>query len=109
LLVRLAAVAFAVVMLTGACGGGSGSGASASPTRRAVVRKTPSAPCAIARADVDGDGAVSIFDVNKVTSHVGETVPPAPPELDQDGDGAITVLDLNLVTGVFVHNVDECP
>jgi hypothetical protein len=107
--VRLLVVCFAVLTVASACGGGGGSGNSASPTARAVVRKTPSGPCAIARADIDGDGSVSIFDVTKVSSHMGETVPPAPPELDQDGDNAITILDLNLVTGVFVRSVNDCP
>ena len=94
-------------MFAAACGGGGG--ATVSPTQRAVARKTPSGPCVIDHADVDRDGVVSIFDLTTVSAHLGETVPPAPPQLDQDGDKAITVLDLNLVTSVFVHTVDECP
>ena len=105
--IHLAAGCLAMVMLAAACGGGGG--ATASPTHRAVARKTPSGPCVIDRADVDRDGVVSIFDLTTVSAHLGQTVPPAPPELDQDGDKAITVLDLNLVTRAFVHRVDECP
>ena len=101
---RVVPGALALVFLAAACAGG-GSGTS-TPAR---VRKTPSGPCQIARADVDGDGAVSIFDLSRVSSHYGETVPPAPPELDQDGDHAITVLDINLVQGVFLRRVDDCP
>ena len=101
---RVFAASLALVVLAAACGGG-GSGTS-TPAR---ARKTPSGPCQIARADVDGDGAVSIFDLTRVSSHFGESVPPAAPELDQDGDNAITILDISLVQGVFIRRVDDCP
>ena len=90
-----------------ACGGGGDGGAT--KTAKPVARKTPSGPCTIARADIDGDGTVSIFDLTKVSSHYGEQIPPAPPELDQDGDSAITILDLNLVTSVFARQIEDCP
>jgi hypothetical protein len=105
-LIPLAAV-LASAGCVAACGGGGGSGSPAAPSVRA--RKTPSRPCTIAHADIDGDGAVSIFDVKLVSQHMGEKVPPAPQSVDQDGDGVITVLDLNLVTSVFVRSVDDCP
>jgi hypothetical protein len=96
-------------MLSAAAACGGGGGGVATKTTRPVARKTPSGPCTIARADIDGDGTVSIFDLTKVTAHYGEKIPPAPPELDQDGDGAITILDLNLVTSVFARQVEACP
>lgn len=102
---RGASAGLAVLLLAAACGGGAGGSKDAQPT----ARRTPSGPCTIARADIDGDGAVSIFDLTKVAAHFGEAVPPAPKELDQDGDGAITILDLNLVAGVFVKQVSDCP
>jgi hypothetical protein len=102
---RSASAALVVLLLAAACGGGAGSSREAKPT----ARRTPSGPCAIARADIDGDGAVSILDLIRVSAHFGESVPPAPAALDQDGDGAITILDLNLVTSVFVRQVSDCP
>ena len=102
---RGASAGLVALLLAVACGGGPGGGKDAKPT----ARRTPSGPCAIARADIDGDGAVSIFDITKVSAHFGEAVPPAPKELDQDGDGAITILDLNLMTSVFVKQVSDCP
>ncbi|MEK7693450.1 MAG: dockerin type I domain-containing protein [Chloroflexota bacterium] len=103
----VAGIAVLLLAVAAACGGGGDGGAAT--TARPVARKTPSGPCTIARADIDGDGTVSIFDITKVSSHYGEKIPPAPPELDQDGDGAITILDLNLVTSVFVRQVNDCP
>lgn len=91
-----------MLLLAAACGG---SGRDAGPT----ARRTPSGPCAIAHADIDGDGAVSIFDLTKVAAQFGVTVPPAPEALDQDGDRGITILDLYLVTGVFAKQVGDCP
>jgi hypothetical protein len=106
---RSAAAGLVVLMISAAtaCGGGGGDGVATRTARPA--RKTPSGPCTIARADIDGDGTVSIFDITKVSAHYGEKIPPAPPELDQDGDGAITILDLNLVTSVFVRQIEDCP
>ena len=105
---RLAPLLGAVVLVAAACGGGGDNG---TPARSATVRirRTPSGPCQIARADIDGDGAVSIFDVTQVTSHFGQHVPPAPELVDQDGDKAITILDVHLVEGVFLQQVNDCP
>ena len=105
----MATAAAAVLLLsTAACGGSGGGGTAADPALRSV-KKTSSGPCQIARADVDGDGVVSIFDLTLVSFHFGETVPPAPPQLDQDGDKAITILDLHLVESVFLQRVSDCP
>lgn len=103
----VAGIAVLLLAVAAACGGG-GDG-DATKAAKPVARKTPSGPCTIARADIDGDGTVSIFDLTKVSARYGEKIPPAPPELDQDGDGAITILDLNLVTSVFVRQVNDCP
>lgn len=103
---RLASVTvFALALFATACGGGAGDGVAT----RTAAHKTPSGPCQIAHADIDGDGAVSIFDLTQVTFHFGESVPPAPPQLDQDGDNAITVLDISLAEGVFLRRVSDCP
>ena len=99
----LAMLAMLAAALAAACGGGSSGGSGTKD------RPTPDNTCAIKRADIDNDGAVSIFDLTKVSGQFGQRVPPAPRELDLDGDGAVTVLDLNLITGVFIKQVSECP
>lgn len=105
----VAGIAVLLLAVAAACGGGGDSGDGGATKTARPARKTPSGPCTIARADIDGDGTVSIFDLTKVSARYGEKIPPAPPELDQDGDGAITILDLNLVTSVFVRQVNDCP
>lgn len=65
--------------------------------------------CQIRRADLDGDGEVSILDLAAVASNFLETVPPAPARYDQDGDGQITILDLAQMAGVFLQPVSACP
>jgi Ca2+-binding EF-hand superfamily protein len=61
------------------------------------------------RADVDGDGVVSILDLSRVAQSFGQAVPPAPARSDQDGDGVITILDLSRQARVFGEPVTLCP
>ena len=48
-----------------------------------ALGKDPLVYCPIMRADVDGDGQVSILDLAQVAGQFLETVPPAPARLDQ--------------------------
>ncbi len=65
--------------------------------------------CPIQRADVDGDGQVSILDLAAVAGDFLETVPPAPARYDQDGDGVISILDLATMASYFLQPVTACP
>ncbi len=68
----------------------------------AVVTVVPAAQCAaIARADVTGDGVVSISDLGKVALWFGQDVPPAPASYDQTGDNKITIGDVGKQALVF--------
>jgi chitinase len=78
-------------------------------TQEVALGKDPLTYCAIMRADVDGDGAVSILDLTKVAQYFTQSVPPAPARYDQDGDGKISILDLTHMAQVFTQHVTACP
>ena len=61
------------------------------------------------RADVDGDGAVSILDLTKVAQWFTKSIPPAPQRYAQDADNLISILDLTKMAQVFIQNVSACP
>ena len=69
----------------------------------------PNVHCAIMRADVDHDGAVSILDLSAVAGWFLSAIPPAPARYDQNGNGNIEILDLAVMGGVFLQNVGACP
>ena len=71
--------------------------------------KNPLVFCAIMRADITGDGQVSIIDFSAVAQHIFQTVPPAPALDDIDGDGQITIIDLSLMARSFGRSVSQCP
>ncbi|HYM14624.1 MAG TPA: hypothetical protein VEZ14_03630 [Dehalococcoidia bacterium] len=71
--------------------------------------KNPNVYCAIMRADVDGDGVVTVADLGKLALSFGQTIPPAPPRYDQDGDNRITIADLGKQALVFGQHVSACP
>jgi Thrombospondin type 3 repeat len=75
----------------------------------AALGKSPSIYCAIMRADVDGDGLVSIFDISILVQHYLATVPPAPARYEQGGDGTIGVLDMASIAASFLLGVSACP
>jgi hypothetical protein len=79
----------------------------AAPSDTPAATATPT--CAIQRADVDGDGSVSILDLTKVGLFFGQLSPPAPAAYDQDGDGRISILDLTQMAKVFGQHVTSCP
>lgn len=72
----------------------------------------PQTFCAIMRADVDGDGTVTILDLSRVAGSFGKGVPPAPWRLDQEPpatrDGFISILDLARMAAQFQRPVDAC-
>jgi uncharacterized protein YjbI with pentapeptide repeats len=71
--------------------------------------KNPATYCPIMRADVTGDGTVSILDLSAVAGYMWQSVPPAPARYDQDHDGHISILDLSAMAGTFMLNVSQCP
>lgn len=76
--------------------------------REVALAEDPLAYCPIMRADVDGDGAVSILDITKVAGFFLQNVPPAPERYDQDGDAKISVLDLSKMASYFIQPVSNC-
>lgn len=78
-------------------------------TREGLLGKDPAMYCAIMRADVDGDGVVSILDLSQVAGSYLKTIPPAPERRTQDGDMVISILDLSKMASVFGKPVTLCP
>ena len=74
-----------------------------------VLGKDPATYCSIMRADVDGDGAVSILDLSRVAQKFGQAVPPASERLRQDADYVISILDLSKMAQKFTQPVTTCP
>ena len=71
--------------------------------------ENPNSYCATMRADVDGDGKVTILDITREASYFGQTVPPAPARLNQDVDVKITILDITQMAARFQQTVSSCP
>jgi hypothetical protein len=65
--------------------------------------------CPIMRADIDGDGAVSILDLATVAQKFGQAIPPAPERYAQDADSSLSILDLARMASVFGQSVTACP
>ena len=65
--------------------------------------------CAVMRADVDGDGSVSILDLSRGAQRFGESAPPAPRRLLQDADTQISILDLSRMASHFSQPIAICP
>ena len=73
--------------------------------------------CPIMRADVDGDGVVTILDLSKTAMKFGQTLPTDPAagidtgvqRLNQDADNVISILDLTKQAMVFGQPVTQCP
>lgn len=74
-----------------------------------TLGKNAATYCAIMRADVDGDHAVSILDLSQVAQSFSQAVPPAPARRNQDGDQVISILDLAKQAAVFTNPVSLCP
>ncbi len=74
-----------------------------------ALGKDPAVYCTIMRADVDGDGHVSILDLAKAAAYFTQTVPPAPERYKQDADNKISILDLTRMAQVFTQHVNACP
>ncbi len=72
------------------------------------LSENPLSYCQIMRADVGGDGGVSILDISAVAASYGQTVPPAPERRKQDGDNSISILDLSKQAAVYTQNVAAC-
>ena len=78
-------------------------------TQEAAIGKDPDTYCAIMRADVDGDGVVSILDLTKVALFFTQSAPPAPTRYLQDADHVISILDLTRMGLLFTLPVSSCP
>ena len=69
------------------------------------------------RADVDGDGHVSILDLTKAAKYFTQTftldltggVDTGVQRLNQDGDTEISILDLTAMASHFLQDVNACP
>ncbi len=77
-------------------------------TLETAIGRSPTTACAIMRADVDGDGTVTIVDLSLVSSDNLMFVPPANPRFDQNGDGQINVVDYSIQAGYFLNTVSQC-
>jgi hypothetical protein len=85
--------------------------------QHAVLGKNPVVYCNIMRADVDGDGQVSIIDLTKAAKYFAQTFTLDPTvgvdtgvqRLNQDGDTKISILDLTKMAQVFTEHVTACP
>lgn len=81
-----------------------------------ALGKNPAVYCKIMRADVDGDGAVSILDLTRAAQKFIQTFTPDPTigldtgiqRLNQDGDNKISILDLTRMAQVFIQPVTAC-
>ena len=60
------------------------------------------------RADVDGDGAVSILDLTLAGQKFAQSVPPAPSATGRTPTRQISILDLTRMATVFTQNVASC-
>ncbi len=80
-----------------------------SDTQAAAISKPPLLYCPVMRADIDGDGVISILDLSRVARDFGKPIPPADPRNNQDGDTLITILDLAKQASVYGHHVTDCP
>ena len=83
-----------------------------SDVKEALLGKDFTLYCAIMRADVDGDGQITILDLSLVAAHFLQAVPPAPQRLDQGPppfDDQINVLDLSKMAAQFGKSVTACP
>jgi sugar lactone lactonase YvrE len=77
-----------------------------------AIGKDPMIYCPIMRADVDGDGTVTILDLAKVAGFFGQMVPPAPPRYRQGPPpfgSAINILDLSKMAMQYYKTVSACP
>jgi hypothetical protein len=80
--------------------------------QEAVMGTSPNVYCSVMRADVDGDGTVTIVDLSLVTGDFLQAVPPAPQRYDQGPlpfDNAITIVDLSNMAAEFLQPVTVCP
>ncbi len=73
-----------------------------------AISEDPSSYCGTMRADVDGDGSVSILDLTKVAQKFAQAIPPAPERYGQDADFQISILDLTRMATVFTQSVTDC-
>ena len=78
-------------------------------TQEIALGNNPASYCSIMRADVDGDGQVSILDLAKVAVYFTQAAPPAPERYKQDADSKISILDLTRMAQVFTQPVSACP
>lgn len=74
-----------------------------------TLGKSPTTYCGIMRADVDGDGQVTIVDLGLLAQDFLQSVPPAPPRFDQDGNNSIDIVDIAIAAQFFLQTVSLCP
>jgi hypothetical protein len=74
-----------------------------------AIGKDPRLYCKIMRADVDGDGVVSILDLSMDAQRYLKPVTHDIERLNQDGDTEISILDLAKMASVYLKPVTACP
>jgi Dockerin type I domain len=70
---------------------------------------SPDTYCTIMRADVNGDGVVSILDITAMASQFLQHIPPGSARYDQNFDHQIDILDLTIAANSFDKRVSACP
>jgi hypothetical protein len=80
-----------------------------SDAQEEAIGKDPFTYCGAMRADVDGDGVVSILDMAQVAQWFGDSVPPAPRRFTQAGGTRISILDLARMATYLSRPVTSCP
>jgi lysophospholipase L1-like esterase len=76
--------------------------------REIELGEDPFAYCPIMRADLDGDGTVSIIDFTRIAQYFAQPVGTAPARYDQDADSTISILDFTKMALVFTQDVGLC-
>jgi hypothetical protein len=77
-------------------------------TQEAALGRDPAAYCPIMRADVDGDGVMSVLDLAEVAKYYTVHIPPAPELYNQDADNQISILDLGIMAVFYTQHVTAC-
>ena len=77
-------------------------------TQHIALGKDPFKYCNIMRADVSGNGQVTLADLVLVAQQYNIAVPPAPARYDQNTSNKITLADLVLMAQVYLQHVTAC-
>jgi hypothetical protein len=74
-----------------------------------ALGENPNSYCAVMRADVNGDGVVTLADMAAAGAFFLQSVPPVNPRFNQDRNGSIDMADLAQIAGNFLRQASACP